>query len=389
MATRAKQPANDGPEVVGQIVLLPVDSIELGTRLRPVDRLAAEGIGHAMKAMGQKKPIEVCRLPGRNHWTVVDGAHRVTGAKAVGIVYLRAEVVENDPQIRLEREISAGLFNADLAPLDRAAFVGKLIELERQRAGITPDQSAQSIAAQARWKDALKSDASDACDIVSHAYRLSAEIGDRLNLSHRTIERDLLLYRRIPATLIARLREVDHSALRSSGQLLALAKLDEDQQVAAIDRLLWEETGSERRKPMTLQEAIAAGLDKNKGAKAPGDKHLSAFVGSFGRMSLGEKKGALNTLQGMLPAGYKLTYGEQMAVTARGFSAQHEKYREDALAAIDAARGALLALLEDADGASPVMIDSERWEELHKAQTGLQLTRFSISADAFELGEEA
>lgn len=382
MATRAKAPAASEPEVVGQIVLLPVADIEIGERLRPVDPVAAEGIGRTMQLMGQKKPIEVCRLPGRKQWTVVDGAHRVTGAQVVGITHLRAEVVENDVDERLEREITAEVFDPQLAPLDRAMFVGRLAELNKKRAGITTEETPQAIAAKARWEK-VKADAADASLTVRDAYGFNDRIAERLGFSIATIERDLFLYRHISSSAVGRLRAVAHPALQSAGQLRKLAKLDEDAQKAAVDRLLWEEEGSEARKPLTLDEAIAAGKAKVAAQPDAETKAFSQFFSAFGRMSAGQKKTALAKLADMLPAGYRLTFGEQLTNT--GFPEGYEDEREKALVAIEGARDVIFGILEDALGGEDVRIDEDRAAALGQAEHDLAALNLAITADRVPL----
>jgi hypothetical protein len=56
----ATQPIEaSAPDIAGEIMLLPVHSIEVGDRLRPVDELWAKALGAVMLREGQHTPIEV------------------------------------------------------------------------------------------------------------------------------------------------------------------------------------------------------------------------------------------------------------------------------------------------------------------------------------------
>lgn len=377
MATRAKLPVAAAPDVVGQILLLPVESITVGKRLRPVDSVWAAALGKIVKRDGQKTPIEVCKLPGRHDWMLVAGLHRLTGHQLEGIAYIRAVEVENDANARLDREISENLDRLDLDPLGRAAFIAERVAQLKMQAGIDPNADGRAVSAAARWQKQVQTEAEDANATIADAYGWTDQVADRLNLSRRTIEYDLMLHRRIPAGIVARLREADHPALRNAAQLRTLAKLDEDKQAAAIDRLLWAEQAGEARKPMTLAEACAAGLEKNKGAKTAGDKHYSAVLGAFARMGVAEKKGALAALADLLPAGYKLTFGEQF--DPRGYPETSEEERDAALGKIDTARELIDGLIDDE------IVTGERLAALDDANWGLQDVRMAIVADRFGL----
>ncbi|WP_052730184.1 ParB/RepB/Spo0J family partition protein [Sphingomonas sp. SRS2] len=278
------------PQIAGSILLIPVDQIELGDRLRRVDPLWAEAIGRLMMANGQETPIAVCKLPGRKTWRLVTGAHRLTGARMAGLPAIRAIEVGSDTIERKLREIGENIWRRDLDPLDRATFVGEMHDLLKAKAGIRPDQSAQSLAAQARWKDASKSiqgEASDASDIVSHAYGFTAEIAERLRLSKRSIERDLVLRCRFTPDELSDLRDAGHAITRNGTQLLALAKLEQGERADAIRLILADEAKS-------VAEAVATIRKRPK--PNPRDKRINAFLRSFSAMPPEDKRAALTRL---------------------------------------------------------------------------------------------
>lgn len=303
MATQIKRAE---PDVVGQIILLRPEEIDASDRLRPIDPVWAEALAGVMQAEGQRTPIEVCRLPGQTTYKLVTGAHRHAAALMKGL-YLRAEVVTNDATERRLREISENLHRADLAPLDRATFVAELVAVHKLRAGLDPAQDGRAASVNARWQKQLQEEAEDTNDTMSFVYGWSDRVADQLGFSKRTVERDLLLVRRIPASIIDALRRADHPVLRNAGQLRALAKLDESAQRKVTGLLLHADMQIASAPFASVSAAVAAMSDRQ--APAPDAKRLSAFIGSFGRMGLAEKKGALDHLAGMLPAGFDIVTG--------------------------------------------------------------------------------
>lgn len=300
------QPKVSAPEVVGEIVLLHPDLIDASDRLRPIDPVWAEALGGIMEVEGHRTPIEVCRMPGKAGFKLVAGGHRHAGAKLKGLM-LRAEIVTNDATERKLREISENLHRRDLAPLDRATFVAELVAVHKLRAGLEAAQDGRAASINARWQKALQAEAEDTNDTMSFVYGWSERVAEQLGFSRRTVERDLLLIRRIPASVIDALRRADHPVLRNAGQLRALAKLDDSAQRKVLGLLLHHDMQIAGAPFSSVSAAIAAMTDKQ--APSPDAKRLSAFIGSFGRMGLAEKKGALDHLARMLPAGFDIVAG--------------------------------------------------------------------------------
>lgn len=302
------QPSALVADPLAGFVLVRVDQVDVGERLRAVDPVWAEALGQVMLREGQRTPIEICRLPGRDRWTLVTGGHRHAGAALAGIEYLRAEIVSADRDERRSREISENLWRDDLAPLDRAAFVAEAVAIQKRRAGIDPEKHGRTVSAAVRWQKQVKAEAEDASATIAVAYALSDQLVDAIGLSARTIRDDLMLYRRLPASLIERLRAADHPMLSHAGQLKALAKLEPEVQAPVVAALLGEGRNAECR---TVAEAIrVAAPGSVKAPPAAEDKRLSAFIGAFSRMSLAERKGALEHLRDLLPAGYSIGGGE-------------------------------------------------------------------------------
>jgi ParB-like chromosome segregation protein Spo0J len=364
-------------QAIGTVYSLPISDIEVGTRLRPIDPLFAAALGQIIKQEGQHTPIQVCRYKGKGDWawSLVAGAHRLEGCRLEGLAYVKAIVLEDASAIeRTMQEVSENLFRRSLDPLDRAAFVAELHQLLRARAGIVVDSSAQSVAANARWQKVNKADAADASDMMSLAYGFTEEIADQLGLVKRSIERDLMLHRRLPASITDRLRRHRHPVLTNATQLRALAKLDTHEQLRVVQLLCGTDINSGKEPPKSVAEALAR--VHSKAAPDPGAKRLSAFIGNFQRMSAAEKKGALAQLAGMLPAGFQLVEGAPK-------SAAHpraEQHREELAEAIASVREIIGGIEED-----ELIGDGERADVLYRASSRLQLAAFPLYSDAVAL----
>ncbi|PKP93160.1 MAG: hypothetical protein CVT77_06415 [Alphaproteobacteria bacterium HGW-Alphaproteobacteria-16] len=348
---------------VDAIVSVETSMIDEGERLRPIDPVWAEALGELMLRQGQRTPIDICiSADGTRFELAGGGGHRLAAAKLAGIEYLKAVVHSADADERRNREVAENLHRRDLDPVERAAFVAEAVAIQKRRAGVNPEHSGRSIAAQTRWQKALKNEALDANDTMSLAYGWTTEVADALGFNKRTIERDLLLYRRLSPSLVQRLRDVRHPILSNASQLRALAKLESQDQVWVVDHL----TGATGREPAkNVSEALGRLRGANRAPSDPAAKHLSAFIGAFSRMSLTEKKGALRELP--LPAGFRVLDPGQQA-------APDEKLLAELVAAM---RAAIEVLNRLSDGGEPVEDD-----DIHKASAGLQLSLMAVNAGA-------
>lgn len=365
-AISATNVANDDlPQVAGEIIVLDPREVVIGERLRAIDTVWAGALGKSMRRDGQIHPIEVCRIDGRWH-LAGPGGHRLTGAIAEG-VSIEAKEVSSEPTSRRRREAVENIFRRDNDPLERAAAIAELVYLHKVRAGIDPKKAGRAVSADARWQKAVSAEADDANATFAFAYGWSDEVAAQIGLKKRTIEYDLMLYRRLPPSLVEQLRVARHPILSNASQLRTLAKLDSAaKQGRAVDMLV---SGEAR----AIGDAVK--VIENRPAPDRDAKLLSAFLGAFQRMTLTEKKGALEQLRAQLPAGTDLSNVER-------FSPSHVRYREEALSAIDDARE-LIDGIDDDD-----LLPFDRMADLRRASGALQMVRLSISANAFDLGDQ-
>jgi ParB family chromosome partitioning protein len=297
----------DAPRIVGDIIALHADEIDASERLRPIDLGWAAALGQIMLSEGQRTPVEVCRQRGPKKWRLVAGGHRHAAASMfLDLNPIRAIEVEGGELARRQGEIAENLWRRDLSPIDRSVFIAEMYEVLRARSGLAASSSPQQIAANARWKKDLRKESGDTSEIVSRAYGFTRDIAEQIGLSRRSIELDLLLARRLSPAVREQLRGL--AIADNATQLRALAKLEADEQEAVLGKLL----GGTKSVSGALAEVRA------RPEPSPEDRRLSAFIGTFARMSLPEKKGALSQLAGMLPAGWKLFEETSLPTDNRG-----------------------------------------------------------------------
>ncbi|CAN5453683.1 hypothetical protein BH09PSE4_BH09PSE4_13820 [soil metagenome] len=379
--------ADDAGQPVGALEAIPLDDtfmvrtdqIDMGERLRPIDEVWADALGGIMVRDGQKTAIELCRLPGRDRWTLGGaGGHRLRGAQIHEIEYLRATIVSNSAAERRMREVSENLWRLDLDPIDRAAFLAELVMLHKQRSGIDPARDGRVASAAARWQKAVKDETADTTATIAVVYGWAKDIGAQIGLSERTVRDDLTLYRRLSPSLVARLRDARHPIAKNATQLRALAKLDAAEQEKVADRLLLR---SNSREFVTLKVGDAlASIRGDRPVADPEAKRLSAFLGAFARMSLTEKKGALAHLAAQMPAGFSLVEG---GLAPAG--AERDEYRDELLTNLDAARILLRQISEDPRELASVDLRNN----CDRIATDLHLSRLAVAGGGVRIGGDA
>ena len=367
-------------EVLDAFVLIRTDEIDVpDDRLRAVDPVWGGAVGRMMKRDGQDTPIKVCRLPGRSRWTLVAGAHRHYGATVEEIVYLKAEVVTAEKDERRLHEVRENLFRADLSPIDRAAFIAEMVAIHKRRAGIDPEADGRVASITARWQKAIKEEAHDTTATIAVVYGFTEKVANDLGFSTRTIENDLMLYRRLAPSIVDRLREVQHPALKNATQLRSLAKLEPSVQADVLRAL----TGDDGWTPCaSVTEAVKRTQPtKVIPMRAAEHKRTNTVIDAIQRMSAKERVGLFQSqvFRALLPAGFEIVEGGRGKEKAQ-FPAQHVTYREEALAAIDGVRELIDGLDEDQ------VVPGERGVALAAAGLKLGITRMTIAGNGFELG---
>ena len=298
------EPATVGPVIASETVLLDPNEIEVADRLREIDMAWAEAIGRSIERDGQINAIHVCAKPEGGWRLAGPGGHRTLGCRMAGVP-IEAKIVSANVAGQRRREAAENVFRRPNNPVERAAAVAELVRLHKERAGIVEAGRREASVPKSRGA-AIRDEAGATLDTMSNVYGWTAEIGAELGFSDRTIRRDLEIYRGIAPSLLALLTKSRRDIIANATQLRALAKLDPDQQRHAVQLIVQDEFRAK-----SVGEAISRIAGKNSVAMDPEAKRLSTFIGTFNRMGVAEKKGALAQLAGMLPAGFRLIEGEE------------------------------------------------------------------------------
>ena len=210
---------------------LPLSEIEAGERIRPCDDSWVAGLAESMAAVGQKTAIEVVEsLRQKGRFELVAGGHRLAAAQRLGWETIRAEIKRFErgtPRAHADllkrlHEIDENLIRHELSALDRAVFLGQRQEVyealypETRRGGTPGNQHT----GQRREND-----------IVS----FSQETAARLDLSERSVQRAVRIYKLLPPE--TRVRISGTPLARSQGDLYRLTRHSADQQNVILDRI--------------------------------------------------------------------------------------------------------------------------------------------------------
>lgn len=259
------------PAGAPQILELRPDQIEIGDRLRPVDRDHVAFIRQSIEAMGQLQEV-VVRPPaeGAGAFRLVAGAHRVVACGDLGRpVRARVEPISDDQARMLE--VDENLARHDLTELDRSFFLVRRKELWER---LYPEAK--------KGGNRRGSDQTDKVDrlVPAFADHLSAKLG----LDARTVRRAIARYRHLAPSLRTRLAGTPIA--RKKAELDRLVTLPYPQQEAVVDRILGTEgdpeTGDGRVEPDCRTVGMALrklGLQRagKKTDEAPADAALRRF----------------------------------------------------------------------------------------------------------------
>jgi len=118
------------------VTSIPLDLIEVGERLRVVDRDYAALIAESLAERGLDTPIIVTGPGADGRHTLIAGGHRVEAARLAGWRDIPARVIEADELQAKLIEIDENLIRRELSALDRAVF---LSERKRIYEALHPD----------------------------------------------------------------------------------------------------------------------------------------------------------------------------------------------------------------------------------------------------------
>lgn len=178
---------------------VPVDAIDIpNDRLRSLKAHEAEAIGKAMVADGQYEPITIAQLPGRDGFTLIDGLHRLTGARLVGMATIQAVFGPAEADARRRREVLSAWARAGHDAFDKALQVAEMAGLEGRGRGRRHARFGQG-------------DADDFCNTMLQALRWDEATAAALGISRMQVFRHLKLATFYDQKRIARLRELSQA----------------------------------------------------------------------------------------------------------------------------------------------------------------------------------
>lgn len=303
-----------------QLLELDPNDIFIPERIGFLHEDKAAALGRLMAVDGQRDPIKVtrvfpsksiekCKAEGNRPWRLVTGLHRLTGAQMEGITVFAIEV-KGKPEDLADLEASENRHRRPLGLIERAKFTAALVTAAQERIARAHGNLDQyQRGAKARWdrvrhfeetaEAVLRDETEDACATMAQAYGWEESVMEALDMSRRTIHRDLALSRLViePFPEFAEAL-AKHPVVGNNGaQLKALLDLkDEGVRRKVIEALLADpEIGVEDAK-------IAAGA----GAAVPlatpvaHQKHYNAIEGAWGRLSLDQKRQFVPKLASML-----------------------------------------------------------------------------------------
>ena len=215
----------------GQRRRVPLASIRVPARLRPVDPAWAAAVGGSMRETGLTHPIVVRPDSAElaTDYVLVAGMHRLYAADVVlGWNEIDVEVRDLDERQAKVVEIDENLMRRELSALDRAVFLA-----ERKR--LWEEAHPETKRGGDFRRKSLKTADKNQTDNMSVWSTFSKDVAERTGLSDRTIRRATALAADLGPELIARLRL--SPIADNAAQLKALARLPEHFKTAALDPL--------------------------------------------------------------------------------------------------------------------------------------------------------
>jgi ParB family chromosome partitioning protein len=200
---------------------VPIASILVGERARPVDEDHAAAIAASMVDRGLINPLTVRSTPaangGKTPLTLVAGGHRLRAAELNGWEEIDVIVVSADAVEAQLIELSENIYRNELNPLDRALFVLKFREMYEEKFGTINPKGGRP-----------KKQDTECPVIFAPGRELSQTVQERLGFGPTTYKKVTRIGQKITPALRAAVRGTP--AENDQKELLKLAKLPADDQ---------------------------------------------------------------------------------------------------------------------------------------------------------------
>ena len=307
-----------------QVMSLAPETVLVPERIGFLHEDKAVALGRLIAVDGQRDPIKVSRLKkpvDGKEWKLVVGMHRLHGCALEGIEVLAFEVF-GKPEDLVDLEASENLHRRPLGPIERAKFTAALVQAAQERIAREHGELDQyQRGAKARWdrvkhgeelaEGVLRDEAEDAYAKMSQAYGWEEVVGEALEMSRRTMHRDLSLYRLIiePFPEFAEALSKHPVVGENASQLKAIAAVkDEALRRKVIEALLANpEIGADDAK-------IAAGLPGASAQATPvaHQKFYNQIIGGWDRLGNPERTQFLPKFAALLTPGQKRELRDQL-----------------------------------------------------------------------------
>lgn len=290
----------------------PVD-IRVGDRIGLFWPDKAAALGALMARDGQSDPIKVVWSEIASGWQLVTGLHRLQGARAFQLPFINAiEVKGSDAELR-RMEASENVHRRDFGPLERAMFIRAIADdIEARWADGYDGLSAQAIGQIRRWeRDRAKAPGVERDEVLAASeaqassamhggtYGWQEEAAESLGLSARSLQRSLMVHRRLIAPFDRDL--VEQFATTPAGS--NVTALDAIGRIVAVDarqRVIEAIVGNPA---LSVDQAIhiADGTAKPLKVRVTGDtKFMNNAGANLSRLSVAGWRSFAPTLVGMV-----------------------------------------------------------------------------------------
>ena len=219
---------------------MPIDQIEVGTRLRKLDRKTVESLAEAIGKEGMLHPLVVTVATSyeyENKVRLVAGHHRLEAAKKLGWECVPITIVDFDAIEAEMAELSENLIRAELDVAERAQHVTRLKQLH-----------AQQRAAKAEADPAKLAQPEPVCGGRGKK-GFAAELAAKTGRSKAAINKDLARGERIVSDVLEAVKE--RPALNNGAAMDKLMALRPEHQREVVD-------GTRQLDPETAPEPDAA-----------------------------------------------------------------------------------------------------------------------------------
>lgn len=287
----------------------PISRIGVKPGRRHIDAPHVAALQVSFAEIGQRSPISLILVapddPARDAYTywLNAGCHRLHAARGLDWADIDATLDDDDALSAKIAEVDENLIRRDLNALERPQATHARLEAwaARYPERVLTAEDKPTKAKRGRPQKLRHGAAISAPVTMGFAADTAAATG----FTRRTIERDLAIYRDIPASLQAKL--AGSPIAESAALLRQLAALGDPDEKAKVAEVLLQ--GQTRN--FTAARAIASGNTPSKAVRTPTDDRVKALLKLWGTSTPSEQDAFLLELSGRVQRGrWKIEEGQ-------------------------------------------------------------------------------